>query len=437
MHTKKHTIMKKVIILIAVVFTLQNIQAQDEIIKDSSLKRLILSAVNNFPKIKELQEQLNATGIKAQLINSNFKPTINADAGYQFVAPVPEVNFGAGGVVRFQPYNNYAGSISLKQLVYDFGKTTVHLERNNVEAKLTSDNIEIAQFAIAYQVAQLYANAVFTLNAVTVQETQIKTLQDNERLIQAKIDNGDALKYDLLTTKVRTSNSTNRLEELKGNLDKYFSLIEWLTGENISKTIDTNIQTKHLMLATSSSLWEQKHPEAQLINHKLDLLSVENKMLQYNNKPSVFASASTGFRNGIQPDINQFRLTGGAGIGISIPIVPASRPKLQQQLIAVNTEATKNSLQTLAYNVQKDLIQIASDHKTISIKLENTLQLIEQAEQAFALANIRYKEGLITNTELLGIQNNVEDAQLLKLQYQFQLLNLKLESHKIAGTHLY
>jgi hypothetical protein len=38
---------------------------------------------------------------------------------------------------------------------------------------------------------------------------------------------------------------------------------------------------------------------------------------------------------------------------------------------------------------------------------------------------------------LLGIQNNVEDAQLLKLQYQFQLLNLKLESHKVAGTHLY
>jgi len=437
MHTKKHIFMKKIIALIAVVLTLQTIQAQDEIIKDSSLKRLILSAVNNFPKIKELQEQLNATGIKAQLINSNFKPTVSADAGYQFVAPVPEVNFGAGGIVRFQPYNNYVGSISLKQLIYDFGKTTLQLERNNAEAKLTNDNITIAQFAIAYQVAQLYANAVFTLNAIKVQEDQIKTLQDNERLIQAKIDNGDALKYDLLTTKVRTSNSTNRLEELKGNLDKYFSLIEWLTGENISKTINTNIQTKHLMLATSSSLWEQKHPEAQLINHKLELLNVENKLVQNTNKPSVFASASTGFRNGIQPDINQIRLTGGAGIGISIPIVSASRPKLQQQLIAVNAEVTKKTLQTLAYNVQKDLIQIAADHKTISIKLENTLQLIEQAEQAFALAKIRYKEGLITNTELLGIQNNVEDAKLLKLQYQFQLLNLKLESHKVAGTHLY
>ena len=437
MHTKKHIFMKKIIALIAVVLTLQTIQAQDEIIKDSSLKRLILSAVNNFPKIKELQEQLNATGIKAQLINSNFKPSVSADAGYQFVAPVPEVNFGAGGVVRFQPYNNYVGSISLKQLIYDFGKTTLQLERNNAEAKLTNDNITIAQFAIAYQVAQLYANAVFTLSAIKVQEDQIKTLQDNERLIQAKIDNGDALKYDLLTTKVRTSNSTNRLEELKGNLDKYFSLIEWLTGENISKTINTNIQTKHLMLATSSSLWEQKHPEAQLINHKLELLNVENKLVQNTNKPSVFASASTGFRNGIQPDINQIRLTGGAGIGISIPIVSASRPKLQQQLIAVNAEVTKKSLQTLAYNVQKDLIQIAADHKTITIKLENTFQLIEQAEQAFALAKIRYKEGLITNTELLGIQNNVEDAQLLKLQYQFQLLNLKLESHKVAGTHLY
>jgi outer membrane protein TolC len=80
---------------------------------------------------------------------------------------------------------------------------------------------------------------------------------------------------------------------------------------------------------------------------------------------------------------------------------------------------------------------VAADHATTSVKLENTIQLIAQAEQAYALAAIRYKEGLITNTELLGVQNNVEDAQLLKLQYQFQLLNLKLESHKIVGTHLY
>jgi outer membrane protein TolC len=429
--------MKKIVFIVTILMAYQTIQAQEEIIKDSSLKRLIVQAVNNFPKIKELQEQLNATGVKAQLINSNFQPIVSADAGYQFVAPVPEVSFGPGNVVRFQPYNNYNGGISLKQLVYDFGKTTLQLEKNNAEAKLTSDNIEIAQFAIAYQVVQLYSYAVFTLQAIEVQQAQIKTLAENERIIQAKITNGDALGYDLLTTKVRTANATNRLEELKGSIEKYYGLLQWLTGEDIRKTINPNIQTKHLMLATSPTQWEQKHPEAQLINHKLDLLKVENKLVLLNNKPSVFANASTGFRNGIQPDIKQFRLTGGAGVGISIPILSASRPKLQQQLIAVNTAVTQKSLQTLAYNVQKDLIQVAADHATTAVKLENTIQLIAQAEQAYALAAIRYKEGLITNTELLGVQNNVEDAQLLKLQYQFQLLNLKLESHKIVGTHLY
>ena len=108
--------MKKIVFIVTILMAYQTIQAQEEIIKDSSLKRLIVQAVNNFPKIKELQEQLNATGVKAQLINSNFQPIVSADAGYQFVAPVPEVSFGAGNVVRFQPYNNYNGGISLKHL---------------------------------------------------------------------------------------------------------------------------------------------------------------------------------------------------------------------------------------------------------------------------------------------------------------------------------
>ena len=45
--------MKKIVFIVTILMAYQSIQAQEEIIKDSSLKRLIVQAVNNFPKIKE------------------------------------------------------------------------------------------------------------------------------------------------------------------------------------------------------------------------------------------------------------------------------------------------------------------------------------------------------------------------------------------------
>ena len=62
---------------------------------------------------------------------------------------------------------------------------------------------------------------------------------------------------------------------------------------------------------------------------------------------------------------------------------------------------------------------------------------MEQANKAFKLAQTRYKEGLITNVELILLQTSVEDADLSVLKFRFLMLMDKLESHKIVGTKLY
>ena len=428
--------MKKIIFSLLMVGMSCSIFAQQNPITDTTLKSLIQQAVANFPRIKELEEKLRISDVQAEILHANYHPTLYGDASYRYMAPSPAIPFN-GKDVNFQPYNNYNAGLTINQLVYDFGKTKTQLERNSVEQSLTQDNIDNNKNTIAFLVAQTYYSILFTEQAIRVQQDQLKILHENERIIQAKLKNGDAIEYDLLTTQVRTSNSDNVLKELQGNQDKNFITLEYLTGADVKNTLHIGSFEENITILKTAGNWKTENAEAKIINRQIELLDYDRQLAMVNNRPSIFASANGGMRNGIQPDINKFQLAGGAGVGVSIPIFSESRPKLQQKLTDVNIQAARLSLNTLEATINKDLASVNQDYLTLSQKLENSKLNVVQANKAFQLAQTRYKEGLITNVELILIQTSVEDADLSVLKFRFLMLMDKLETHKIVGTRLY
>ena len=420
--------------LIAVAFT----QAQNNPIKDTVLQGLIRDAVNNFPRIRELEEQLRINDVREKIIKSNYHPTVAADADYRFQAPVPQIALGNGGEkFKFQPYHNVTGGVTLNQLVYDFGKTKSQLERNKTEQAYTQDDIDNNKNAIAYQVMTVYYGIIFIDKAITVQQDQVRTLKENERIIESKIKNGDAIEYDLLNTRVRTSNADNRLRELTGQQENNFVTMKWLTGRDVKGTVAGNSLDDGISLVTTVSDWKTTNPEAILIQRRMQLLELDRELLLVNDRPSIYATANGGFRNGYPVNVDQVRPAGYAGIGMSIPIVSASRPKLQQKLVDVDLETSRKSMVTLESNINKDLQNVNQNYQTNLEKFNNSQVTVETANKAFKLAQTRYKEGLITNTELILVQIEVEEANLNALQYRYQALLDKIESHKVVGTRLY
>jgi len=430
--------MKKLTFLLLLTLIVSVVFAQQNPITDTTLKSLIQQAVTNFPRIKELEEQLRINDVREDIIKSNYQPTLSADLSYRYLQPNQQVDLGnTGQKFLFQPNSNYNTALNLNQLIYDFGKNKLALERNNSEQQLTQDNIDNSKNAIAYQVTQIYYSIIFYSKAIKVQEDQIRSLRENERVIQAKVKNGDAIEYDLLTTQVRTANSDVRLKELNGLLEKQYVLLEWLTGQNVHGRISSNDIIDPLYLVVSDSNWLSTNPEARIINRKLELLNYDYQGAKVNIRPSLYGTVFGGIKNGYVPDVTQPRANGGAGLGISIPIISASRPKLQQQLTLVNIETQRKSLNTLRANINKDLATIQKDYETLEGKQTNTEVLVKQAERAYVLAQSRYKEGLITSVEMNLIQNSVEDAEINLIQIRYLMLLDKLESHKTIGTKLY
>lgn len=436
--------MKKIIIAVLLALLVQTGIAQEAPIKDEQLKSLIQSAVTNYPRIQELEEQLKADDVKKEMIKAGYLPTVNADLSYNFLAPSPKVEFETPtgkSSLAFQPYNNYNAAVSIRQLIYDFGKTKLKLDRNEAERTLNINGIDNTRNAIAYQVAQIYYNIQFLQKSIHVQNDQISSLKENERLIQAKIRNGDALEYDLLTTQVRTANATNRLSDLQTQLEKQYVLMEWLAGVDTRGKIAASdagtYREDALNLVLEPGDWKKTNYDAQQIEKQIAVYELDKKESAIESRPNIMGTASGGVRNGIQPDIDQFRLNGGFGVGLSIPILSADRPKLRQKMTQVQIETARKSMQTLEATIRKDLTAVQKDFQGIQEKLGNTNVLVTQAQRAYKLAQVRFKEGLITNVELLDAQTNVENAELQQVQLQYQAQLDKLESHKVVGSKIF
>ncbi len=268
--------------------------------------------------------------------------------------PTPGVHFGPEAFY-FQSPNNYDGHINFSQLLYDFGKTKLQLERSSAEKQLTQDNVDNNKNAAAYQTAQIYYAIQFLYKGIEVQKEQIKVLQDNEHLIESRIKNGDALQYDLLTTQVRTTNEMNRLEDLKNDLEKQFIYLKMLTGNDEHGAIIPTDQTDQLSIVATAdqSDWLHSNPEAVLINQQIEVLNYDIEAAAVNNRPTLSTNIYTGVKNGIIPYIDNWYWNINAGVGINIPIFSANRPKLDQKLTRVNIETNKKALETLHASIQK------------------------------------------------------------------------------------
>ena len=313
------------------------------------------------------------------------------------------------------------------------------VKRTLAQIQTSKDNLDNSKMLLAYQVAELYVAIIFYNRSVEVQQEQVKLLQENEKIISDRLKDGDALKFDLLSTQVKRNTAENQLIDLQTSLKKNYEYLDMLTamqGDGYITRDSITLNTEGHYDVTSDKSYQLVLLNDQLQQSQIDIKSARNNWL-----PKLMAKGQLGYQdgyigeeNGKVLSINQLLLTGSVGVGLSIPIYGADRPNYRIKIAKINVEAAKYNMEATKINLDKDILQAKSDLAATAAKLKNYESQIEQAKEALNLANIRYKAGVITNLELLTAQTNLQDATLGKIQLEFMVLQSTLTLNQIAAT---
>jgi outer membrane protein len=139
--------------------------------------------------------------------------------------------------------------------------------------------------------------------------------------------------------------------------------------------------------------------------------------------------------NGETPDItDDFKLNSVVGVKLTIPVYTGHRGAHQTEIAKINRELLKYSVEVTNQALKRDLEAAQNDYNTAKNKLALSEQNVTQAQYALNLANIRYKNGVLTNIEIEAAQTALQDSQFTQLQYQYLMALAKLEMNRLSGV---
>ena len=422
--------MKKNLIFLTLLITANTAMAQVK--ANTELKSLITQSFTYFPKVKEVESAITTAQEKVNLTELNNLPVVNGNASYEFVQPKIVIPLG-GTDFQFAPVHNLNGNVMASYALFDFGRVKATVTRSKDDLQYAKHNAENVKAQLAYQVAVIYYNIVFLKKAISIQDSLINFLTANLQVVQSKLNNGDALKIDLLNIQANRDQDQNRKVDLMNSLDKQLNLLEYTTGikKNSGQIFDFDINLTDVDAALSVA--QTSNIDFLLAKDRIKQSQSELEIAKLGDKPFIGLNAGAGVKNGYVPDVSEMRFNYAAGVSFTVPIYNGGKTKqqvkLQQNIIRQNELA----VESLNSNYKKDIEQAITDIKSNYERINNTKGQTEQTVYALRLAETRYKNGVGTNLELTNASTNVQRALLTTLQYEYQLCLAKVELAKLMG----
>ncbi len=413
--------------------------AQNSLPED--LKTLVNQSFLVHPQVQVLNQQEAIQEQRVALAQSGKMPVVNATANYLFNLPVAQVNFPTGPngelqTLYFQPYNNVSAVIQANYLLLDFGQVATNISKSQQELQVTQDQQAQLQTQLASQIAQLYYGVLYLRESIRVQDSVLGLLADTKKQVQAKIAQGDALQLDVLNLQSTIANEENRKSELQTMLKTQLTNLQYATSmDQVSGPLSFDFidlaGDADSLLGISTS----KNPEFELARDRIQVATFDKMLAEKKTRPSLGVVASTGLRNGFQPDITQIRPTFSAGLSFSYLLFDGKRNQNNISVADANIQLQQANLQSLEEGYSRDL-QNALDRLSLEQdRLKNADVLIEQSKLAYRISNSRYLNGMITQVDLLNAVNQMQRAQLNQLTFAYQACLAKIELARLSGSN--
>jgi outer membrane protein TolC len=274
---------------------------------------------------------------------------------------------------------------------------------------------------------------VYFQKAISIQDSVLNFLNENKRVVESKLRNGEAIKIDLLNIQAQIDAENNTKINLQNQLQKQFNLLSYTTGT--SQSNGSNFDFELALRDADAAL-----QEAQAAN--LDFILAKDKVKQaqsdvnvakLGDKPSVNVTAGTGYKNGYVPNVNEIRFNYAAGVSLHVPIYNGNKTKKQTKLAENIVRQNELAIESMNNTFRKDIQQALTDIKTNQESIKNTYTQIEQTRVAEQIAASRFLNGVGTNLDLTNASTNFQRALLTQLQYQYQLCLAKVELARLMG----
>jgi outer membrane protein TolC len=397
----------------------------------AELQQLIQQSFTYFPQIKEAENGVTIANARLGLAQTKL-PTVDFNGTYRFQQPRIEFPFGNEKLLAV-PVNSIDVNLQAQYALLDFGRVKASVLKAKEEIAVAKGSIVQAKNQLATQVANLYYGVIYLRGAIAVQDSVVEFYQQSANLIQRRLNNGDAIRLDLLNVQSNLDAERNRRTDLQSQLDKQLNLLYYTTGDSTVTATDFPLASELPNLEQIGTEVADSNIEVQLAQLRLRSVEADRAGIRAANRPQVLVNTFAGPRNGFLPVVNELKFAYGAGASIRVPIFDGARTRRNLAITDATINQSQLALQSTQWQLQKDLQQNAIELRSNAVQLRNTAGQTESALAAQQITASRLLNGVATTLDLQNAATNVQRADLNRLQYEYKLWLAATERQRLTG----
>ena len=394
-----------------------------DVISDSlTLDGTVRSVLDANPAITTLDELANAATGRLAQTRTGFLPQVTGTATYTRIDPVVQIPLG-GESFRIAPNNNYDAHITAQYLLLDFGKSNATMKLAEAQVQTAKDNVTVTRRDLAFNAAQVYYNILFMRESIRVQDAQIVSLQAHRNEMQKRVEGGVSTRFDVTTTDVRITQAQNTRIDLQNQLRNQQVQLARLLHKPAQADLPVKgrlaFQPQAVDVDAELKKAYENRPEIKLARDAETSATLQQRLIERSNMPSLGVGAQVGAKNGYLPNLNRIRPNTAGVVQLSVPIYDGNKNKNQRVEALANSRSAMARTQDTQEQIRADVRQAANNLEFSQARYDNSQQQIAQATDALTRAQGRYRYGVGQNLDVLDAETQLAQARLARAQAMY------------------
>lgn len=389
----------------------------------------------------ELQiQELKQTGLPQ--INGSFQFTYNAIVPTSILpansfdpsaseTEVIKVKFGV-------PWGGQA-AIAVNQLIFD-GSYLVGLRAAATYRELAAKNKLQNDVTITEAVTKAYYSVLVAQERSKILNLNVNRLDSLIRDTEILFKEGFAEGIDVMRLQVQRNNIVTEQQKVRNLIDLSYQLLKFQMGYRLENPIILEDKLEGsditaLRLVSNMPVDYGNRIEFSLLETQRKLTELNLERIEKGALPSVFFSGSLGASHG-NPRFNPFErwfALSGLTLGTTIPIYDSGIRKTKAQREQLNLIKIDNGAVQLreSFELQNSqaITNLTNGIKTLDVQQSN----VDLAKEVLRVSNIKYKEGVGSNIEVINAESSLKEAQTNYFAALYDVLIAKVDLDLARG----
>jgi outer membrane protein TolC len=338
--------------------------------------------------------------------------------------------------------NTYRLNLSFSQNVYTGGR----LQAQEIRARLGRENAALTltstRAQVALDVAQAYFDAVLSDRLVAIAEATLAQAEGTAEQVRLQREAGRIAEFDLLRAQVTRDSQRPEVIRRRNARDVAYLRLKQLLDLPLDSPIQLVSTLEEPVLPPPAARFAQVIASAEAgtgsrvrtavtqAGNDVQQREAGVKIAKAQRLPSVSVNSAYGrvaYPANV-PGFGDFRTNWTIGATAQVPVFTGGRLKADEASARADLVETQARLQLTRELATLDEASTRLELANARAAWESTAGIVQQAQRAYEIADLRYREGLSTQLELSDARLLLQQAQASRAQAarDVQLVRVKL-----------